>query len=398
MHMLAFTCMATPHNATRPPRRMLVERLAPPPTGLPSRRSFGQSPAAAIERLTLRVEALEKRLDSMETAQQRPRAHRIAQQVHSSPAQAPVLVEPAVWSGNESVCVAIPCAPKHWSLLPRVLRSVQRQTRRPERVVVALSHTQPAACEVRQGELTKMLPGAGLKCVGGSGWTRGHNRNVAADACGNVTLIAYVDADDQMAPVRLERMVALMSAHQAHLGLHAYNDVSGKRANDPGSDMTAAPAPASKVRSPEQVAVVARSTQPQHERALRKGQVVPLPIKTHHGHVVVRASVMKTVPQPEDLRIGEDSSFVRNVIAAGFRAVHTEEELTAYSHGSSVVDEPGKRRSASSGGGGVPRGRLTTSRRFSSTATSRGRPGRQQPSQPQPQQKSGVMGWLGRRV
>ena len=63
--------------------------------------------------------------------------------------------------------------------------------------------------EARQGELTRMLPGAGLKCVGGSGWTRGHNRNVAAAACGNVTLIAYVDADDQMAPVRLERMVAL---------------------------------------------------------------------------------------------------------------------------------------------------------------------------------------------
>ena len=298
MLLLAAASAATPHNASRPtsPRRMLVERLAPQAQNLASRRGFGQSSAAAVERLTLRVEALEKRLGSMETTlQQRPRAHRIAQQnAQTAPAPVPEL-EPAAWSGNESVCVAIPCAPKHWSLLPRVLRSVERQTRRPERVVVALSHTQPAACEARQGELTRMLPGAGLKCVGGSGWTRGHNRNVAAAACGNVSLIAYVDADDQMAPVRLERMVALMAAHDAHLGLHSYTDVSGARAADVGSDMTSAPRPRATVRSPEQVAAVARSTQPQHERAKRRAAmglggpgVAPLPIKTHHGHVVAR--------------------------------------------------------------------------------------------------------------
>ena len=181
------------------------------------------------------------------------------------------------------------------------------------------------------------------------------------------------------------------------------------------------------------------------------------------AQVVVRAAVMKSIPQPEELQVGEDSTFVRNVIAAGFRAVqqlgqcgrpgdaassdcicrlpsgcsphsggearrlrshrdavalepeaaqavtaslrltiqvHTEEELTAYSHGSSVVDEPGKRRAAGGGGGGgggvVSRGRLTTSRRY--TATPRSRPGRQQPSQPQPPQKAGLMGLLGRRV
>ena len=71
--------------------------------------------------------------------------------------------------------------------------------------------------------------------------------------------------------------------------------------------------------------------------------MVPLPIKTHHGHVLVRPSVLKTVPQPEELKVGEDTTFVRRVIGAGYRAVHTEEELTAYSHGSSVSDEPGKR-------------------------------------------------------
>eukprot|EP00964_Phaeocystis_antarctica_P111394 scaffold75755_cov61-Phaeocystis_antarctica.AAC.2 len=62
----------------------------------------------------------------------------------------------------------------------------------------------------------------------------------------------------------------------------------------------------------------------------------------------VRPSVLKTVPQPEDLRVGEDSTFVRRVIAAGYRAVHTEEELSAYSHGSSVSDMPGDTQRATS--------------------------------------------------
>ena len=48
--------------------------------------------------------------------------------------------------------------------------------------------------------------------------------------------------------------------------------------------------------------------------------------------------MLRTVPQPEDLRIGEDSTFVRRVLGAGFRAVHTEEELSAYSHGTSVSE------------------------------------------------------------
>ena len=109
-------------------------------------------------------------------------------------------------------------------------------------------------------------------------------------------------------------------AHRLVAAPHRGLDELRKRASDVGSDMTAAPRPAATVRSPEQVAVVARNTQPQHERAKRKAAqglggigVVPLPIKTHHGHMIVRASVMKTVPQPEELRVGEDSTFVRNV-------------------------------------------------------------------------------------
>jgi hypothetical protein len=162
-----------------------------------------------------------------------------------------------------------------------------------------------------------------------------------------------------------------------------------------------------------QVAALARSSSPR-----RPGQRAPLPIKTHHGHVLVggmlrcppplghlplghpwqgppsarapsrgapggsgrrdaptrlccwaprhffggsrqpppksampqplalqvRPSVLKTVKHSEDLIIGEDSTFVRRVIDAGYRAVHTEEELSAYSHGSTISEQPGDKR------------------------------------------------------
>ena len=94
--------------------------------------------------------------------------------------------------GNESVCVAVPCAPKHWPLVPRVMRSVAQQSLTPHKVVVALSHTNPAACAAKQAELSAIQPGATLHCVAGSGWTRGKNRNLAAAACGNVSLVAHL--------------------------------------------------------------------------------------------------------------------------------------------------------------------------------------------------------------
>jgi hypothetical protein len=94
--------------------------------------------------------------------------------------------------GNESVCVAVPCAPKHWPLVPRVMRSVAQQSLTPHKVIVVLSHTNPAACAAKQAELSAIQPGAGVHCIAGSGWTRGKNRNLAATACGNVSPVAHL--------------------------------------------------------------------------------------------------------------------------------------------------------------------------------------------------------------
>ena len=40
-----------------------------------------------------------------------------------------------------------------------------------------------------------------------------------------VSIVAYIDADDQMSSRRLEVMVRLMRQHGAHLGLHSHTEV-----------------------------------------------------------------------------------------------------------------------------------------------------------------------------
>ena len=122
-------------------------------------------------------------------------------------------------AGRLVVCAAVPCSPKHWAILPRALRSIANQTRPADRTVVVLSHTPAAACGTLQAEL---VGEARLVCDPRQhrGGSTGANRNIAALACGNdTTYVAYLDADDEAHPKRLETMVALMEEHKADLGI-----------------------------------------------------------------------------------------------------------------------------------------------------------------------------------
>ena len=302
--LLQMICHAAASNATSRRRRLIAERVALPKPGTGSaleelttriaiiERELGrarESAAANSKELTARIDAVEKvdlarrfersnpvdatvtsswrqhdssrppvgaarrnMAGSVRRSHELPSLHRL--EVAAQERAAKVVV------GNESVCVAVPCAPKHWPLMPRLMRSVAQQSLAPHKVIVALSHTDSAACAAKQAELSVIYTGALLHCIGGAGWTRGKNRNLAAMACGNVSLaahlltylltsaltystyslttahdgsrvptqvsiIAYIDADDQMSSRRLEIMVLLMRQHRAHLGLHSYTEV-----------------------------------------------------------------------------------------------------------------------------------------------------------------------------
>ena len=171
------TCLAAAPNATSPGSDSAHEELVV------------KNRIALLERELRRARESAAAHSKARSVARSARRSRELSSLHRLVAQDPAT---EVVVGNESVCVAVPCAPKHWPLVPRVMRSVAQQSLTPHKVVVALSHTNPAACAAKQAELSAIQPGATLHCIAGSGWTRGKNRNLAAAACGNVSLVAHL--------------------------------------------------------------------------------------------------------------------------------------------------------------------------------------------------------------
>ena len=238
-----------------------------------------------------------------------------------------------------SVCVAIPCRLAHWALLPRALRSISLQTRRADHVLVLLSHVSLDACGTLQCELKAWLPGAELSCdlAENVTHTRGANRNRGGVLCAqrNASHVAFLDADDEMYPSRLERMLSLMREYDADLGLHSYVVQSPTsslkvQAWDKNGDKGAE----ARIRGPNEVRAGVRAGV--RAAVTRQNSPPLLPFDTHHGHVVVRLSTLAAVPQRKDMRTGQDARFVFDVVKAGYRTVHTSERLTVYHQGASI--------------------------------------------------------------
>ena len=158
---------------------------------------------------------------------------------------------------------------------------------------------------------------------------------MASRACApRTTHVANIDADDEMQPTRLLRMLTLMREHHADIGVHSYDRVRSERA----------------------VVKAATKRSPRHRRAgsrrfdetlNRTRPVVTSPevlgktdvrdwSMTHFGHNVVRASLVANMAWPEHLQVAEDVAFVRKALRCQFRVVHTDERLTIYHRGYSV--------------------------------------------------------------
>ena len=189
-----------------------------------------------------------------------------------------------------SVCVAIPVAAKHLPWLRECIESVRAQTLAPSRIAV---HVSGAPC------LTGLGPTVVCTASKRKRWA-GDNRNRAFRLCGDAAYVSFIDADDLMLPHALERMVHLMREHNASVGLHSYF---------------------------ENEQVVHRPAEILHHVHHRHP---PLDLKTHHGHVTVRADDYR--PQNANLAAGQDSAFVLDMWVHNNSFVHTAERLTRYMH------------------------------------------------------------------
>lgn len=191
-----------------------------------------------------------------------------------------------------SVCVGIPVAAAHLRWLPQCLKSVQAQTLRPTRITVYVSSAPCPALDVTvECNSTRSRVPAGIA------------RNRAVEMCGlDVKYVSLIDADDVMMPYALERMVGLMRAHNATVGLHNYF-------------------------SPGEEVIVRTRSDLERDGLVRVGAMPPMVVKTHHGHVTVRRRSWK---EQSRRRRGQDSEFVSEMWRANHTFVHTTEKLTRY--------------------------------------------------------------------
>ena len=271
------------------------------------------------------------------------------------------------------VCVAIPCAPKHWGkLLARALRSVAGQTYvkiSKAVIVLSLSRTMncssynPTAKLLRISTQRPSRPPLALQvvCNERTGFTRGQNRNLGAAACRGSEWVAFIDADDEMRPTRIQRMVGLLEAHNASLGLHSYYVMDDRPVSVTGLRTSGALQPPVEMlnRGPINATSIVNATtsfRVAGPEALFQAawHSPPAPVKlnlpapmfmagfgtTHHGHAIVHASVFPQVPKSERLARGEDVDFIYRAVTAGVPAVWTEEPLSIYHVGATVSEMP----------------------------------------------------------
>ena len=267
-------------------------------------------------------------------------------------------LRPPVSLVDDTVCAAIPCTHAHWGpLLRRSLDSVAKQTRRVDRVVVVLSLVglKPdefkKMCAARQTELSTWHANATLVCTKAKHGVRTHasNRNAAGRSC-NTTWIAFVDADDEMQPERVERMLGHMVRHRADIGLHSYefrppqsiglNSTTSSIGLNSTTDRGRHLPPGSlepNITTPQMLwARANRTAEP--IKGLGPMSELLTGSKVTTGHSFVRTAVLREIPQPErrEYYRREDWVWFRRAVWAGFRAVLTNEQLSVYYGGTAV--------------------------------------------------------------
>jgi glycosyltransferase involved in cell wall biosynthesis len=202
--------------------------------------------------------------------------------------------------------------------LPELLSSIAKNVKQPERIVVALSQTSHDDGNRLHKKLQPIVPVSRLHILATPAQClAGHNRNRGAKAS-REDILSFIDADDLMAPERVQTVCNLLKRHRADAVVHSY------RSKSPMLEKLAKPTwkyIASEL-SPEQFA--------QMEAADRRHTYLRVHFLAH-GHISVKTDAYWNVGgQREHVRSGEDALFIRDLCQRNFRVAYSPERLSYY--------------------------------------------------------------------
>lgn len=181
-----------------------------------------------------------------------------------------LVARPSPWKVTTSILV--PCAAKHVTLLPELMKQLATQTVLPDEVVVSISGATAAPRLVSQPFRVRVLTDAAKAYAG-------KNRNRAASASTGDVLI-YQDADDVSHPQRVEVMKHLFGHFFVEHLLHGYT----------------------------QSAVTPAWLAQRFQRAVDRARYVPYSYthEFHNGNAVTTREVFRHVRWAEDVARGQD--------------------------------------------------------------------------------------------
>ena len=194
-----------------------------------------------------------------------------------------------------TIAVCVPCVPKHIERLPELIRSVRKQTRIPDEFIVALSETTDEEAQRLEEELSNDDFNVIITPKETQAYA-GENRNRAAKKSTSI-LVSFIDSDDLMHPLRLEILERVYDEFHPRSMVHFFEPEGSS------TDFVYEP---DKV---EDAKVLHLANQDKETPHLRQFPML------HHGHLTTERKLFDQIQQSEDMRVGEDSLFVRKILS-----------------------------------------------------------------------------------
>ncbi|QKF94407.1 glycosyltransferase family 2 [Fadolivirus algeromassiliense] len=211
---------------------------------------------------------------------------------------------------NNTISVVIPCIPKHVKYLKENIYHLNRQTLKPNDIIIALSEVSETDAKNLQNELNKISKINIIVLASTEKHTAASNRNRGGLYSQN-DIIVFIDADDETFPHKIETVVKNMNKYNADFALHAMNLYGAKNSNN------------CEILDPDAFA--------EYEKKYRNysnGIHTALNICT--GHATIRKYILDYVTYDVLQTFGEDAAFIRRLFEKNFKGIFICESLFKY--------------------------------------------------------------------
>ena len=197
---------------------------------------------------------------------------------------------------NNKISIVIPCIPRDIKYLDRLMESIKNQSYKPYEIIIALSGDDLIFNINKLNNLLFEKFNLPIKfSYHKKKCNASVNRNRGAKFCSG-DIITFMDADDKMYPDKLSYINTYFNKNNPKLLLHAYSSGYDKFDFKKSFEIVLG----------KKLYDVAKLTE---------NKILRLPIgDIAHGHSSISSDVINNINFREDVNIGEDTLFVRDIL------------------------------------------------------------------------------------